>query len=167
MDGRLDADCMAQLERHLATCGDCQHEREALTVLSASLSEQELTPEPAHLSQQIMARVSAYEEQRVARRAHLAVQARDTALRLGVILALVVLVVEIIQPSLWTALIAGANRGAPQVMQALTAPGPNSVAWSIWALGAIAALVVATRIIRSEAYASWVRAVSERLPQLW
>lgn len=167
MDGRLDADRLAQLERHLATCGDCQHEREVLESLCITLSEQELAPEPAQLSQQVMARVALYEEQRAVRRARLAVQARDTALRVGVILALAVLGVEIIQPSLWTALIGEANHGAPQLMQALTAPGPNSVAWSIWALGAIAALVVAMRIIRSEAYASWLRSVTERLPQLW
>jgi anti-sigma factor RsiW len=167
MDGRLDADRLALLERHLATCHDCQHERVVLASLRVTLSTQELVSEPEHLSQQIMARVAAYEAQRALRPAHVALQVRDTALRIGVILALVLLVVEIIQPSLWIGVVAEANRSVPQLIQALTAPGPNSVAWSIWVLGAAAVLVVAMRITRSEAYTSWLRSVTDRLPQLW
>lgn len=167
MDGRLSADHLAQLERHLETCSDCRREREVLESLRTTLVVQELVPEPEQLSQQIMARVAAYEAQRAARPARVALLVRDAALRIGMILALVVLAVEIIQPSLWTSLISEANRSAPQLVQALTAPGPNSVAWSIWALGAGAVLVVAMRIIRSDAYASWLRSMTDRLPQLW
>jgi predicted anti-sigma-YlaC factor YlaD len=166
MDGRLSSDHLAQLERHLETCGDCRHERDVLESLCTTLAVQELVPEPEQLSQQIMTRVAAYEARRAVRPVRVAL-VRDAALRVGLILALVVLVVEIIQPTLWTSLISEANHSAPQLVQALTAPGPNSVAWSIWALGAAAALVVAMRIMRSDAYASWLRSVTDRLPQLW
>lgn len=167
MDGRLSDDELILLERHLEACASCEQERQLMETLREALSAQEMVPEPEQLSRHIMARVASYEAQRASKPAHIALQVRDIALRVGVILALVVLGVEIIQPSLWANLLAQANHSAPQLMQALTAPGPNSVAWSIWALGAAAALVVATRIIRSEAYASWLRSVTERLPQLW
>ncbi|HEV8191746.1 MAG TPA: zf-HC2 domain-containing protein [Ktedonobacterales bacterium] len=166
IDGRLSADRLAQLESHLETCSNCRREREALESLRATLSVRELVPEPEHLSRQIMARVAAYEAQRAVQPTRV-VLVRDAALRVGLVLALIVLVVEIIQPSLWTSLASEANHSAPQLIQALTAPGPNSVAWSIWALGAVAALVVAMRIMRSDAYASWLRSVTDRLPQLW
>lgn len=167
MDGRLGVDQLAQLDRHLAACPSCRHERELLETLREALATQDLVAEPEQLSRQIMARVAAYEVRRAARPGRVAVQVRDVAWRLGLALALVVLALEVLQPSLWAGLVSGANRGAPQLVQALTAPGPNSVAWSIWALGVAAVLVVAMRIIRPGAYSSWLRSVTDRLPQLW
>ena len=167
IDGRLSGDRLIALEQHLETCHECLQERQLLKTLNGALAAQEMVPEPEQLSQQVMARVAAYEARRVVEPARVALQVRDIALRVGLILALILLTVEIIQPSLWTSLVLQANRDVPQVIQALTAPGPNSVAWSIWALGAAAALVVAMRIIRSGAYSAWLRSVTERFPQLW
>ncbi|HLY30458.1 MAG TPA: zf-HC2 domain-containing protein [Ktedonobacterales bacterium] len=51
--------------------------------------------------------------------------------------------------------------------QWLLTPGPESIAWIVWIVGAFIALAVGMWLARAEASAAWRRALAERLPPLW
>jgi hypothetical protein len=55
----------------------------------------------------------------------------------------------------------------PNVLQLLSTPGPEAIAWSVWIAGATLTLGAFAWFARTDASEELRRALADRLPQLW
>ncbi|HEX9036683.1 MAG TPA: zf-HC2 domain-containing protein [Ktedonobacterales bacterium] len=182
LDERLTARDIRHLERHLAQCAACRRDLARLRLAEPALREADPAAAveiPADLVERVSQRVAAYEAQkatdrararhrRAVRKAARAAFWRGSGWRLaGAIVALVLAVTIWWRTNPGNGLSGLAARLGPDVFQALIAPGPDEIAWSVWIAGAALALGVGGWLARADASAEWRRALAERLPQLW
>jgi anti-sigma factor RsiW len=170
VDDRLELSHLAQLERHVHQCPSCQRELAAIERVRAVLTPDEAVAEPADLERVIRARITLYELQRTAEAAER--QARRLAWRerswqVAALVSILVLTYLLLPSATQSSLNATLYHGLPGLLDALTAPGPDSVAWAAWAVGALAVLSLAVYLARADASAGLRRSIAERLPQLW
>ncbi|MBF6590138.1 MAG: zf-HC2 domain-containing protein [Ktedonobacterales bacterium] len=169
IDGRLDARQLAPLERHLQSCSRCRQHLVSFEVIRSALAtREEAVIEPPDLAPVIMRRIAALEAPRAAALAPAATPGwRERTWQMVALVAALALAVLLLPPGAQSNLTETVNRGLPGLLQALTAPGPDSVAWAAWAVGAFVVLLLAFRFARAEASASLRRSIAQRLPQLW
>lgn len=162
LSGQLPEERRAELERHLGSCAACRDELALLVTVRTALAAP-ASAEPAYLTDRILRRVAVYEVER----AQLAAVRRVFALRAASVLVALLVAVAVFQPVLWSEATQSLSHTLADLYQTLMMPGPNSIAWSVWFLGALLMLAVAFVALRTDVSASWRRSVSERLPQLW
>jgi anti-sigma factor RsiW len=182
LDGRLGANGLRQLERHLMSCVACRRDLARMRLPESVLRESDPLAHsslPDGFAERVMQRVEVYETERKAAQEQ---KARQKAFRrraqaafwrgsgwrmVGAAIALLVAVAI-----WWRTYPENGIEGAvshfwTDVLQLLTIPGPEEIAWSVWIGGAALALVAFYWFARTEASAEWRRALVERLPQLW
>jgi anti-sigma factor RsiW len=182
VDGRLDANGLRQLERHLMSCAACRRDLARMRLPESVLRESDLmarSPLPDRFAEHVMQRVEIYEAERKAaqdwkarqkvarRRAQIAFWRGSGWRLIGAAIALVIAVAI-----WWRTYPENGIEGAvahfwADTLQLLTIPGPDEIAWSVWIGGAALALSVCYWLSRAEASAEWRRALAARLPQLW
>ena len=166
MDHRLDYQRLGALEAHLAGCARCRHELDALSAVCAAIAEPEPLAMPADLTDRIMARIADSEAQR-ALDEHARYGVRWSDARLAALFATVTtLLFVVISPALRVA--AGdALRGAfPDLVAALLAPGPGSIAWLAWLVWIVAGVGLTLWLAGAEVRGMWRRSLSQHLPQI-
>lgn len=179
VDGQLEMRRLSRLERHLGECAGCRDDLARLLVTQAALREESLAAEPANMTELVMGRVAAHEARRasaaaLARQRRAERRRRRAALLQGIkirrVIALTAALVAVIvwaqvtTPHLLPDLLARVGGGA---LQLLVTPGPDAIAWSVWAVGAAATLSACAWLARADASEDLRRALVERLPQLW
>lgn len=166
VDHRLDVHRMAALESHLAGCARCRHDLDALVAVCAALVEPEPITIPANLTVRIMARIADSERQRAATAlARYRLSWADARLAALFATATTLLFV-LLSPALRLA-VGDALRGAfPNLIAALLAPGPGSIAWLAWLVWIVAGVGLTLWLAGSEVRAMWRRSLSHRLPQI-
>ncbi len=166
VDGRLASSQFTTVEEHLSTCTSCRHDLQLLTAIADSLAADAAVEEPPQLTERILFRVADYEARRaVTPRASL--QRREVAIRAGIVALLALVAFALLRPGDWANLVRSVERSLPMVVATLTSPGPNSISWGVWMLGAAVVAVAVLRIWRTDASAAWRRELANRLPQLW
>jgi anti-sigma factor RsiW len=169
LDDRLHISRLAKLEAHLRECPRCHSDLATLEEIRATLAERESVAEPPNLERVILARIAAYEAARftAAESANAAAGWRERRWQVAALVALVAIIYWLLPSATQANLALTFSRGLPGIVGALTAPGPNSVAWAAWAVGALAVLVLAVRFARADVSAGLRRSIAQRLPQLW
>jgi anti-sigma factor RsiW len=168
LDGRLHVNRLAKLEAHLRSCPRCRQELATLERIRVSLREGEAVVEPPTLERAILARIAAFEAARAsAAESANAAGWRERKWQIAALVALIALMYYLLPSATLTSLSGTLSHGLPGIVGALTTPGPDSVAWAAWAVGALAVLVLAVRFARADASAGLRRSIAERLPQLW
>lgn len=167
IDERLDVRRLPALETHLDTCPACRHELAALEEIRGALAVANLEREPAHLTEQIMARVAAMETRRARTRA----AAASFSLRWGdaVLAALLASVATLsfvlLDPTLRSTVPVAFVRSFPSIVALLMAPGPGSIAWVAWIVWVATGAGIAIWFAGAEARSTWRRSLSERVPR--
>lgn len=164
VDGRLDADRQRSLDAHLAMCPSCQHDYALLEEVRDALALPAVGD--IDLSDAIRTRIASYEIALAARRERLRAFRRDLLGRSAIVVVLIMLGVAFLQPGLWHSMAEAARRTWPQVLALLLSPGPQSIAWAVWGAVAMVTLGVVVWLGRTEALATWRRALGERLSQI-
>jgi hypothetical protein len=125
---------------------------------------------PPDLERAILARIAAYEATRIATaESHRVnrIARRERLWQAAAVVAVLVLAYFLLPSSAQSSLDTTLNHGVPGIVQTLTSPGPDSVAWAAWAAGALAALLLTVYLARADASAGLRRSIADRLPQLW
>ncbi len=173
IDGRLEAKRLAPLESHLQQCPRCARDLAQLERMRGALVATVATPEPPDLERTIRARIAAYEASRIAlaaaRQADQAERAawRERRWQVAAIATILALTYFLLPTSAHASLGTTLNRGLPGIVQALTSPGPDSVAWAAWVAGAMVVLLLTVYLMRADASAGLRRSIADRWPQLW
>ncbi|MFI5273710.1 MAG: anti-sigma factor family protein [Ktedonobacterales bacterium] len=162
VDGRLDVRQLSRLEAHLDGCSACRAALAAFELVAEASAERMEVSVPEDLTHLIMARIAAYE---VTRRAEAAVRFVPSA-RDGLLAALLATVSTVLFVLLIPALRDSAARAFPLLPALLSARGPDSIAWSVWAVWIASGAGLALWLAGAEVRASLRRRLSERLAQL-
>jgi anti-sigma factor RsiW len=182
LDGRLDANGLRQLERHLMSCAACRRDLARMRLPESVLRDSDLMAHsslPDSFAERVMQRVEIYEaerkatqerkvRQKAARRRAQIVFWRGSGWRMiGAAIALVIAVAIWWRTYPENGIEGAVNHFWTDALQLLTIPGPDEIAWSVWIGGVALAVVACYWFTRAEASAEWRRALAARLPQLW
>ena len=170
IDGQLDLRHLTRLESHLQGCAACRNDLLLFEAISASVTGEDLSPEPPELTALIMQRIAALEAQRSAlAAAPIHPVRREQPWRVAALALAVVAVASFawLQPAAWAQLPATLTRSGQGVLQTLTGPGPDSISWGVWAVGMLVLVVLLMRFWHTDASEALRRSLSDRLPELW
>lgn len=165
LDGRLDVRQLTPLQEHIRQCAACRNELVLLEAVCEAVARQDPMGDAPDLAPRVMARIAALEAHRAAPASARAARGVRSWQGVAALITLVALWL-IGRPGSQGLLTATMSRTASALVQTLLSPGPDSIAWAAWVVGAMTMLVLAFRFMRVEATSAW-RALAQRLPQLW